>query len=255
MKILLTNDDGIEAKGLHAIAAKLKDYGDLVVVAPDSQRSAISHGITTAIPLRVKKYYRDGQFFGYAFSGTPVDCVKFALFEMLKDERPDVVVSGINHGRNTGINAMYSGTVAAAAEGHILGIPSFAISLGSHDTDKDCSGAADYAFEIITNFMPRRDAGEYLLSINVPAIPPETIRGVKVVKGSNSYWSDKYEKRIDPWKQPYYWFDGSYIYDANDEDSDDVAMDNGYVAVTPLQFKFTNVEQIESIRHLEKLCK
>ena len=252
MNILITNDDGITSKGIIALAARFKEMGDVVVVAPNKQMSATSHSITTVSPIRVQKFDMDNNFFGYSVTGTPADCVKLAINSLLKS-KPDIILSGINHGRNTGINIMYSGTVAGAAEGHLLGIPSFAISLSSHNEELECDTAADYAFKIVSEVLKNNDTKGLFLNINIPATESSKIKGIKIVRSSNSYWEDEFDKRIDPFGRPYYWFNGSYIYDTNDENIDDVVLDNGYVAVTPLQFSFTNLNQLEDFKCLENI--
>lgn len=163
MQILITNDDGISSKGIIALANKFKEMGDVLVVAPNKQMSATSHSITTNKPLRYKKHYINNELFGYALEGTPADCVKFAILELLKKQKPDIILSGINHGRNTGINIMYSGTIAGATEGALLNIPSFAVSLSSHDTQADCSAAAELAFQIVSKTM-----SECIATANIP---------------------------------------------------------------------------------------
>lgn len=249
MNILITNDDGIDSKGITALAKKFKEMGNVIVVAPNKQMSATSHSITTVNPIRIQKYYKENEFFGYSVMGTPADCVKMAIITLL-DKKPDIILSGINHGRNTGINIMYSGTVAAAAEGFLIGIPSFAISLSSHDSEMECETAAEYAFKIVSEVMKKEDSGKFFVNINVPAIENQKIKGIKVTKSSNSYWEDEYEKRIDPFGRPYFWFNGSYVYDANEEMIDDAALDDGYVTITPLQYQFTNVEQLQALSDL-----
>jgi 5'-nucleotidase len=187
MKILITNDDGINSKGIIALARRFKEMGEVIVVAPNKQMSATSHSITTNRPLRYKKYYIENEFFGYALDGTPADCVKFAVLSLLEKQKPDIVLSGINYGRNTGINIMYSGTIAGATEGHLLKVPSFAISLSSHNTELESETAADYAFKIITEVLKQDNKENLFLNINVPAIPTDQIKGVKVVSNSKSY--------------------------------------------------------------------
>ena len=252
MNILITNDDGIDAKGIATLAEKFKEMGEVTVVAPNKQMSATSHSITTVTPIRVQKHYKNNEFWGYSLMGSPADCVKWALSTLL-EKKPDMVVSGINHGRNTGINIMYSGTVAAAAEGHIVGIPSFAVSLSSHDSEIDCEVAAEYAFKIVSEMMKREDKEKLFLNINIPAVEKNKIKGIKVVKSSSSFWEDNFEKRIDPFGRAYYWFNGSYIYDANEANIDDVVLDDNYVAVTPIQYQFTNIQQLEEIKDLENI--
>jgi 5'-nucleotidase len=187
MKILITNDDGINSKGIIALARRFKEMGEVIVVAPNKQMSATSHSITTNRPLRYKKYYIDDEFFGYALDGTPADCVKFAVLALFEKKKPDIVLSGINYGRNTGINIMYSGTVAGATEGHLLKVPSFAVSLSSHDTEIECETAADYAFKIVEEAMKQDNKENLFLNINVPAVLKDQIKGIKIVSSSKSY--------------------------------------------------------------------
>jgi 5'-nucleotidase len=226
--------------------------GDVIVIAPDKQMSCASHSMTTNAIFRLHKHYVDGKFFGYALNGTPADCVRFGIVSLLENVKPDIVLAGINYGRNTGINVQYSGTVGAATEGHLFRIPSFAISLASHDTTLDCSVAAEYAFQIVKEVMQRDDREQLLININVPVLSKENIKGIKIVKTAESWWEDEYEKRIDPVGNPYYWFEGSYVYDDADRETDDVAVDDGYVAVTPLEFTFTKETLIEGLRGLER---
>lgn len=253
MNILISNDDGIDAPGIIALVEKFREMGNVIVVAPDKQKSASSSALTTTDPLRVQEVHRDGRLFGYAVSGSPVDCVKLGLISIM-DRKPDIVVTGVNHGRNTGINILYSGTVAAAAEGFLQGIPSFAVSLSSHNTAKECHTAADFAFMIVNEIMNNRKKNENIfININVPAIDKSSIKGIRVVNHSNSFWEDEYEKRIDPFGRTYYWFNGAYLYDENEVNADDVAVDTGYVAVTPLQLAFTNLAQLNEIKFIEHL--
>ncbi|MBR3090412.1 MAG: 5'/3'-nucleotidase SurE [Bacteroidetes bacterium] len=251
MNILISNDDGIDSIGLSILANKFKELGNVTVVAPIQQMSATSHALTTVTPLRIKEVYKDNQLFGYAVNGTPADCVKIGIISLMK-QKPDLVLSGINFGRNTGVNVIYSGTIAAAVEGYLLGIPSFAISLTTHDTSHEVNTAADYAFNIITKVLNNKlTKDNIILSINIPAIPAENIKGIKLTELSNSYWDDKYEKYKDPFHQDYYWFDGKYIYDKNNTNTDDYAVENGYVAITPLQYSFTNYNQMNELSILE----
>ena len=253
MRILITNDDGISSNGIITLANRFKEMGEVIVVAPAEQMSATSHSLTTGKPLRFHKYYVQNEFFGYAVNGSPTDCVKFGILSILEKKKPDIVVSGINFGRNTGINLLYSGTFAGATEGHLLGIPSFAVSLASHNHDTDCFAAADYTYKIVSEIMLRHDKEKIFLNINVPAISSEQIKGIKITKNSNSYWEDEFEKRIDPFGKPYYWFNGLYVYDANEKEIDDDAVDSDYVSVTPIKFQFTDLIQMEGLRGLEHL--
>jgi 5'-nucleotidase len=255
MKMLITNDDGISSNGIITLANRFKEMGEVIVVAPTVQMSATSHSLTTEKPLRYYKHYIKDEFFGYALNGSPADCIKFGILSILEKHKPDIVLSGINFGRNTGVNLFYSGTFAGATEGHLLGIPSFAVSLSSHNPETDCQVAADYAYKIVSNIMLRHDKEKIFLNINVPAVTEKQIKGIKITKSSSSYWDDNYEKRIDPFGKAYFWFNGTYIYDANEEEIDDVAIDKNYVSVTPIRFQFTNLTQIEELRGLEHLDK
>lgn len=249
--ILVTNDDGIDSPGIQALAKAMSQIGTVVVVAPDRQQSAVGHSLTISNPLRVTKFSRDGDICGYAVNGTPSDCVKMAISSLMP-EKPALVISGINHGQNTGVNILYSGTVAAATEGMLFGIPSIAISLASHDVYFDCSAAAEYALRVAEMLMNYNLQKSTLLNVNVPALTKEKIKGVKVVKQSNSYWKDNYEKRNDPFGREYFWFAGEYNSD-NSADTDDYSLDRGWVTITPVQFKFTDFDLIENIKSFESI--
>ena len=248
--ILVSNDDGIDSPGIYALVKAMSKLGDVVVVAPDRQQSAVGHALTVAQPLRVTKFHRDGEMFGYAINGTPADCVKLAISAIL-EKKPDLVVSGINHGQNTSINILYSGTVSAATEGFLLGIPSIAVSLASFRPDEDCTVAAEYTREIAEKVLNSDLSKEVLLNVNVPAKPKSEIKGIKITRHSNSVWNDKYEKRIDPFGRSYYWFSGDYNFNDTDPETDDGAVRAGYVSVTPLHYHFTNMELTPKFRILE----
>jgi len=244
--ILVTNDDGIDSPGIYALAEAMKEIGEVVVAAPDRQQSAVGHALTVAQPLRITKFRRNNMM-GHAINGTPADCVKLAISAIIK-RKPDLVVSGINHGQNTSVNILYSGTVSAATEGMLLGIPAIAVSLASYDLSLDCKPAADYAKQAAEHILNKPLPKGTLLNVNVPALEKDEIKGVKITRHSNSCWDDFYEKRVDPFGRDYYWFSG--IYKINDEtlDSDDVAINSGYVSITPIHFDFTNYEVIEDLK-------
>jgi len=248
--ILVSNDDGIDSPGIFALVKSLSQIGEVVVVAPDRQQSAVGHALTMALPLRITKFRRNGEMFGYAINGTPADCVKIALSAIL-ERKPDLVVSGINHGKNTSVNILYSGTVSAATEGMLVGIPSIAISLTNYKLDADCSIAAEYAKEISLKLLDNNHNLKILLNVNVPSIPKDEIKGIKITRHSNSFWKDKYEKRTDPFGRDYYWFSGEFKVDDENPDSDDAAVLSGYVSVTPLHFHFTNENLIPELKFLE----
>lgn len=247
--ILVTNDDGIDSNALYLLVNELKQIARVVVVAPDHQQSAVGHMLTISKPLRVNKFFRDGEIFGYSVNGSPSDCVKLAISSIL-ERKPDLLVSGINYGQNTSINILYSGTVAAATEGCLAGIPSIAISLSTYDLNYDCSFAAQLSRSIIEQLCFQSKIKFNLLNINIPAIPKNQIRGIKFTRCSNSYWNDKYERRVDPFGREYFWFAGEYV-SKDDEESDDWAIRNGYVSITPISFNFTDFKLLEQMKKIE----
>lgn len=245
--ILVTNDDGIDSPGIYALSKSMENIGNVIVVAPDHQQSAVGHALTISRPLRVSKFHKNGEFFGYAVNGTPADSVKLALSNLL-DAKPDLIVSGINNGKNTSINVIYSGTVSAAAEGSMVGIPSIAISLDSYNLKSDFSVAADFAKEFSKKIFDIKIPKGTLLNINVPAIPRNLIKGTIIATLNNAYWIDKYEERKDPFGKTYYWFAGEYKVDNSDINSDDVVLNDGYISISPLHFNFINSEYINILK-------
>jgi len=239
--ILISNDDGINAPGIYALANEIKKIADVVVVAPDSQQSAVGHALTTVTPLRVTPFEKNGELFGYAVNGTPADCVKLAIRNLVS-RKPDVVISGINHGMNTAINTIYSGTVSAATEASILEVPSFAVSLGTFKDNPDFSFAAKFSAQFVPLFVKKKLPQGTLLNINIPAVPESEIKGVKVTKLNNSYWDDVFEARRDPQNKLYYWLTGKYIIGNDDNIYDDVAIKNNLVSITPIHYDLTNHE-------------
>jgi len=231
--ILITNDDGINAPGIEILSKSLSNLGEVVIVAPDTQRSAVSSSLTINKPLRINKFYKNGSFFGYSVDGTPTDCVKIAVSTFL-DRKPDLVVSGINHGKNTSINVLYSGTVAGATEGLIAGINSIAISHASHSLSSDLSYASEYINILARKLLFSNYKEKVLLNVNVPNLSYEQVKGALFTRLSNSQWADKYEKRLDPFGNEYYWFAGAYIVGETELETDDGAVEAGYVSVSPI---------------------
>lgn len=250
MNILLTNDDGINADGLYALYCSLCKIGDVTIVAPASEQSAVGHAITIADPLRVKEIKRDGKFFGHAVKGTPADCVKLAISTIM-DTKPDIVVSGINLGPNTGINVLYSGTVSGATEGAIFGIPSIAISLTTF-VNPDYSYAAEFAADFATKINEMNVPKGTLFSINVPAIEKEKIKGVKYTFQSRIAIEDKFDKRKDPADRTYYWLTGDFSDINGEEGSDANAIHDGYVSITPIHIDMTDWKYLEEMRRGNK---
>jgi 5'-nucleotidase len=246
MNILLTNDDGIHAKGLECLYDAVADLGDVTVVAPDCEMSATSHSITMTDPLRTKSVPRNGSHWGTAVTGTPSDAAKLAITSLMP-EKPDLVISGINQGVNSGLAAIYSGTVAAASEGTFHGIMSMAVSLASKH-HQDYQPAAQItrtiAKKLINHEIPYPQRA--LLNINVPPIPIDEIKGIRLTRQGLGGFKDIYERRLDPRGQEYYWLDGGgFIFDEHTE-TDDYLVQQGYVTITPLRFDLTDYQWLET---------
>ncbi len=249
MKILLTNDDGIYAPGLNALYEEMKHIGEILIVAPDSEKSAVGHAITLSDPLRVVEYYKNGNFFGYAVRGTPADCVKLAYWAILKQQKPDLVVSGINLGSNTGVNIIYSGTVSAATEGSMIGVPSFAISLATF-TNPDFRVAARFARKIAPIIAQTNLPPGIALNINVPPIPEEEIKGVVVTRQGKALFREEFDVRLDPHGKKYYWLTGDKENIENDEQVDDRAIINQKISITPIHYDLTAYSCLEMVNNL-----
>jgi len=252
MKILITNDDGIHAAGLLSLYNAVKDLGQITVVAPDTERSAAGHSITLHDPLRVEEVIKDGNLFGYAVNGTPADCVKIAVRAILKPEdKPDLVLSGINLGANLGISVVYSGTVSAATEGIILGIPSIAISLTTYENPN-----FKFSGKFIRKFIKSLDLKAFpvdtLLNINVPAIPEDEIVGTKVTFQGKSRFKERFDKRIDPHSKIYYWLTGEVLEKGNEIKSDNHAIKNKKVSISPIHYDMTNYKVVSSLENMIK---
>lgn len=252
MKILVSNDDGISSIGITELVKELKKIGDVTVVAPATEQSAVGHAITMKYPLRVTEYSINGDFFGYAVDGTPADCIKIGIRNIMK-VTPDIVISGINLGSNAAINIIYSGTVSAAREAAIMDVPSIAVSVASHDAthfDYAAGFSAELAQKIVKNGLP---AGT-LLNVNVPDMPKSEIKGVVITQQGKSKWDDVYEERIDPYGKKYYWLTGNLIETDNSLEADHFAVKNKYISVTPIHFDLTDYKTLEILRdwNLEK---
>ncbi|MCX6140212.1 MAG: 5'/3'-nucleotidase SurE [Candidatus Kapabacteria bacterium] len=247
MRILVTNDDGIDSAGIYALVHAMRRLGEVVVVAPDRQQSAVGHALTVASPLRATQVHRDGEVFGWAVSGTPADCVKLGVSTLL-EHRPDMVVSGINHGSNTSVNAIYSGTVSAATEGTLMGIPSMAISLATFDETADMTLAAEVAYDVASRLRDLALPPGTLLNVNVPPIARENYKGLRVTRQGHSEWKDSYDVRTDPQGKPYYWLTGEFVTVKEVEDADDIVVKEGWTAITPIHYELTNFAVLESLR-------
>jgi len=241
MRILLTNDDGILAEGLIALYEELKGDFELSIVAPETEMSAVGHAITLSNPLRVRRFKRNGTFFGYGVSGTPADCVKIGVQEILQ-QKPDMILSGINLGSNVGINLLYSGTVSAATEGAFLGIPSVAISLNTKN-DPDFGFPARFSRRMI-QFVKENGLREgTALNVNIPAVPEDQIEGISVTTQDLVRHKDKYEKRKDPRGNVYYWLASETPVEDSIPDTDLMALRENRISITPISFDLTDVKE------------
>ncbi len=246
MNILLTNDDGIYAEGIYRLYEALRQIGKVTVVAPESEQSAVGHAITIASPLRVKEAYRKGRRFGYAVSGTPADCVKIAIRALIK-KKPDIVVSGINLGPNTGFSVLYSGTVSGATEGVIMGVPSIAVSLGAY-AKPDFTYAASFAAKLAKKVRKEGLPKGTLLNVNVPSCPRSKIQGVRITRQGDTPIIEKFVKRVDPRKRTYYWLTGEVLNLKCGKGSDIEALKNRYVTITPVNYDLTDYKAMETLK-------
>ena len=245
--ILISNDDGIESDGIKALWRSIKKFAEVIVVAPNTQQSAVGHSITVANPIRYRKNLIDKNYYGYAVEGSPADSVKLAVRNVLKNKKIDMLISGINHGANTAINIIYSGTVSAATEGTILGIPSVAISLASF-TYKDFSVASSFASKIARTVLKNGLPKGTLLNVNIPAVSRKEIKGVLITKQGKSVWDDQYESRHDPNNREYFWLTGKMNILDNDLEFDQTALGENYISVTPVHYDLTDYSLLDELK-------
>jgi 5'-nucleotidase len=244
--ILITNDDGITAPGIRALVNAMKLIGDVVVVAPDKPQSGMGHAITINSTLRLQEVKQDG-LTEYACSGTPVDCVKIAIDKILP-RKPDLLVSGINHGANSSINVIYSGTMSAAVEGAIEGIPSIGFSLCNYALEADFTAAAHFAGIVAQNVLDHGLPAGVCLNVNFPDVPLDIIKGVKVCRQAKALWQEEFDERKDPYGRKYYWLTGKFVDLDGGEDTDVFALANNYVSVVPTQFDLTAHNAIKDMQ-------
>lgn len=236
--ILITNDDGVTAPGIAALVQSMKSLGHIVVVAPDSPQSGMGHAITMNHPLRMERVHVFDEVEAYQCSGTPADCVKLAVDKVMH-RRPDLLVSGINHGSNSSINVIYSGTMSAAVEGAIEGINAIGFSLNDYNFDADFSASAHYANLIASMVLEKGLPGGTLLNVNVPPLGLPEIKGLKICRQAKAKWVEEFDERTDPHNRKYYWLTGKFVNNDHGEDTDEWALANGFVSVVPTQFDLT----------------
>lgn len=247
--ILVTNDDGYASKGLAAAIEVARGFGRVVVVAPETVQSGMSQAITMYNPLYLRRIRQEEGLTVYAFSGTPVDCVKMAFDYLLREERIDLVLSGINHGSNSAVNVLYSGTMGAAIEGSFYGCPAVGLSLDDHAADADFEAAVRYGKRIVGDLLREPLLQLPLcLNVNVPAIPAEEVRGIRLCRQNRGFWREEFFRHEDPRGREYFWLTGEFVNREPDaEDTDEWALAHGYVSVVPVQVDLTDYGQLRQL--------
>ena len=249
--ILVTNDDGITAPGLRALIRFMHEIGEVVVVAPDSPQSGMGHAITldnTLYSSKMKVDLKDGASAEYSCSGTPADCVKLALQELL-DRRPDICVSGINHGSNSSINVIYSGTMSAAIEAGIEGIPAIGFSLCDYSWNADFESSGEAIKKIVKEALNHGMPQGVVLNVNIPNLDNELPKGIKICRQARANWKEKFDKRTNPMGKDYYWLTGEFELLDKGEDTDEWALSKGYISLVPTQFDLTAHHAIQHINN------
>jgi 5'-nucleotidase len=246
--ILVSNDDGITSKGIHTLVNAMKQIGQVLVVAPDSPQSGMGHAITVGETLRLEKNFIFDGVEAFECSGTPADCVKMARHFVLKDQRqPDVIVSGINHGSNTSISVLYSGTMSAAIEGAIEGTPAIGFSLCDYSHNADFSHTEEFIKAITLQVLKKGLPKGVALNVNFPPKRNEPIKGTRVCRQANAKWVEEFVQRYDPNGRSYFWMTGNFVNFDKGEDNDEWAIANNYVSIVPCQFDLTAHQAIPAL--------
>ena len=245
--ILVTNDDGITAPGIRKLIEVMNEIGEVVVVAPDSPQSAMGHAITINSTLQFTEMsVTNGPQKEYSCSGTPADCVKLAVNEIL-DRKPDLCVSGINHGSNSSINVIYSGTMSAAVEAGIEGIQAIGFSLLDYRWNADFDAIRNYVKKITLSALENKIPPNVVLNVNFPLLRKEEIKGIKICRQAKAYWVEEFDKRTNPMGLDYYWLTGKFVNKDKGEDTDEWALSNGYISVVPVEFDLTAHHAIQNL--------
>ena len=244
--ILITNDDGFDAKGISSLVNAVEEFGDLFIVAPDRPQSGMGHAITVNEPIRSYKTSYFNKDNAYCCTGTPVDCIKMGMF-LLKDKKPDLILSGINHGSNVSTNVLYSGTMSAAVEGALEGIPSIGFSLTSYDANANFTPSIKYVKLIVKAVMDNNLKTGTCLNVNIPYVKEENIKGIKICKQGRAFWDDTFDQRSDPFGKDYFWLTGSFGSKDNDKEADIHYLENNYVTIVPTQFDMTCYQSLNEL--------
>lgn len=237
--ILVSNDDGITAPGIRALVDIVKDIGEVIVVAPNKPQSGMGHAITIGNSLRLDRTDIYGDIQAYECSGTPADCVKIAKHYVLKDRKPDLVVSGINHGSNSSISVIYSGTMSAAIEAAIEGLPAIGFSLCDYGYQADFSHTPAIVRQIIDQALNQGIPKGVALNVNIPAVSEEAVKGIRFCRQTMGHWGEQFDEREDPYGRRYFWMTGNFINRDRGEDTDEWALKNNYVSVVPCTYDLT----------------
>lgn len=246
--ILVTNDDGIMAPGIRNLISFMLDIGEVIVVAPDKGQSGMGHAVTIIHPIRLEKIAVNGDHQEYSCSGTPVDCVKLAVNKVLH-RKPDILVSGINHGSNASINVIYSGTMSAAIEGAMEGIPSIGFSLLDFRLNADFVAARKFIQQIVRNVLKHGLPKGNCLNVNIPAVKENEIKGIRICRQANANWVEEFDHRKDPRGKDYYWLTGKFQLHEDVDETDEWALANKYISVVPIQFDFTAHKLIPELKN------
>jgi 5'-nucleotidase len=244
--ILITNDDGLMAPGIRHLIEAVKDLGRIVVVAPDKPQSGMGHAITIGFPLRLYKTHLMDGVESWSCSGTPVDCVKLAVDKVLH-QKPDICLSGINHGANHSINVIYSGTMSAAVEASIENIPAIGFSLLDHNLEADFTGAKQFARQIVEKVLSKKADKHLCLNVNFPSVDVSLIKGIKICRQAYAKYQEEFQERKDPSGKKYYWLTGEFLNFDKGKDTDVWALKNNYVSIVPVQYDLTSYTIKKSI--------
>ena len=248
--ILVTNDDSVNAKGIQSLVKIASKSGRVVVVAPDKPQSGMGHAITINDPIRMNRVEMFGQIEAYSTTGTPVDCVKLAIYEIL-GQKPDLVLSGINHGENSSTNVLYSGTMSAAIEGAMEGLPSIGFSLANYAHDADFMQYEEYISRIIEHVLEKGMPKHTCFNVNIPNVQYDSIQGIKFCTQAHAFWADRFDRRMDQFGRPYFWLTGEFGEVNPKVDSDLHALANAFISIVPTQFDLTNYAAYADLKSLK----
>jgi len=248
--IFVTNDDGISSKGIKSLIDVAVEYGDVLVIAPDKPQSGMGHAITVNHPLRLDRSRLFENLEAYTCTGTPVDCVKLGIYEVMH-RKPDLILSGFNHGENTSTNVLYSGTMSAAVEGAMENIPSIGFSLNDFDAEADFSDGQEVARKLISDALTNGFPDHVCLNVNLPKKSENKLKGIKICRQAHAFWADRFDLRLDQFNKPYYWLTGEFTNNDRGEDTDLFALENGYASVVPTHFDMTAYNVLNHFKNRE----